>query len=42
MKAAPQMVTPQEVGELVWYLCSEYADALNGDGIRMDRGAVLT
>ena len=42
MKARPQLIVPEEVGELVWYLCSEAGAALNGDGIRMDRGASMT
>lgn len=36
-----RQVYPEEVGELVLYLCSEKADAVNGAGIRVDRGLVL-
>lgn len=42
MKARPKLIVPEEVGELVWYLCSEAGAALNGDGIRVDRGAAMT
>ena len=34
-------VIPEEVGALVYYLCSPEASAVNGDGIRLDRGLVL-
>ena len=34
-------VTPKDVADLVWFLCSEDAGNINGDGIRLDRGAVL-
>lgn len=36
-----RMVTPEDVGELVWFLCSPGAAAITGDGIRLDRGMVL-
>ncbi len=36
-----RQVYPEEVGELVRYLCTEKADAINGAGIRVDRGLVL-
>ena len=36
-----RQVTPRDVGELVWYLCSPEARAVTGDGIRVDNGAVL-
>ncbi len=36
-----RMVTPEDVGNLVWYLCSPEASAVNGDGIRLDKGLVL-
>ena len=36
-----RLVTPEDVGRLVWYLCSEGASALTGDAIRVDNGAVL-
>ncbi len=36
-----RMVTPEDVGSLVYYLCSPEASAITGDGIRMDRGLVL-
>ncbi|MBP3540325.1 MAG: SDR family oxidoreductase [Clostridia bacterium] len=42
MKARPRLIVPDEVGELVWYLCSPAGEALNGDGIRVDRGAAMT
>ena len=38
---ALRLVTPEDVGHLVWYLCSPQAAALTGDGIRVDKGAVL-
>jgi NAD(P)-dependent dehydrogenase (short-subunit alcohol dehydrogenase family) len=34
-------VDPKDVADLVWFLCSEEAGNINGDGIRLDRGAVL-
>lgn len=34
-------VMPQDVADLVWFLCSEEAGRINGDGIRLDRGSVL-
>ena len=34
-------VEPKDVADLVWFLCSEDAGNINGDGIRLDRGAVL-
>ena len=37
-----RFVTPADVGEMVWYLCSEGAQAVTGDGIRLDKGVVLT
>ena len=37
-----RLVTPADVGEMVWYLCSEGARSVTGDGIRLDNGAVLT
>ena len=36
-----RMVTPEDVGEMVWYLCSGAAGAVTGDGIRLDKGIVL-
>ena len=36
-----RLVKPEDVGEMVWYLCSEGAGAVTGDGIRLDKGAVL-
>ena len=36
-----RQVTPEDVGELVWYLCSPAAAAITGDGIRLDKGIVL-
>ena len=36
-----RLVTPKDVGELVWYLCSPEASAMTGDGIRVDRGLIL-
>lgn len=36
-----RLVTPEDVGELVWFLCSPGASAITGDGIRLDKGAVL-
>ncbi len=41
MKNRFLQVTPADVGDLVWFLCSEGAKNINGDGIRLDRGAVL-
>lgn len=41
MKNGDITVWPEDVGELVWFLCSEGAQRINGDGIRLDRGAVL-
>ena len=35
------MVTPEDVGELVWFLCSPGASAMTGDAIRVDKGLVL-
>ena len=37
----PNQVCPENVGELVRYLCSDEADGIDGAGIRMDRGYVL-
>ena len=37
-----RLVTPEDVGEMVWYLCSKGARAVTGDGIRLDRGSMLT
>ena len=34
-------VETKDVADLVWFLCSEEAGNINGDGIRLDRGAVL-
>ncbi|MBE5803964.1 MAG: SDR family oxidoreductase [Clostridiales bacterium] len=34
-------VEPKDVADLVWFLCSDEAGNINGDGIRLDRGAVL-
>lgn len=42
MLGGSRLVKPEEVGELVWYLCSTPANAINGSGIRIDRGLVLT
>ena len=36
-----RLVTPEDVGELVYYLCSPGASAVTGDGIRLDKGLVL-
>lgn len=36
-----RMATPEDVGNLVWYLCSPEAAALTGDGVRVDRGLIL-
>jgi enoyl-[acyl-carrier-protein] reductase (NADH) len=36
------MVTPEDVGELVWFLCSPGASAMTGDAIRVDKGLVLS
>ena len=36
-----RLVTPPDVGELVYYLCSPEASAVTGDGIRLDKGWVL-
>ncbi|MBR3644279.1 MAG: SDR family oxidoreductase, partial [Parasporobacterium sp.] len=36
-----RMVLPEDVGEMVWYLCSKEAGAVTGDGIRLDKGLVL-
>ncbi len=36
-----RMVTPEDVGELVYYLCSPGAAAVTGDGIRVDKGLML-
>ncbi|MBR6809894.1 MAG: SDR family oxidoreductase [Clostridia bacterium] len=41
MQNPNRQVYPEEVGELVLYLCSEKASAVNGAGIRIDRGLVL-
>ncbi len=38
---ALRLVTPEDVGELVWFLCSPGAGAMTGDGVRIDRGAML-
>ena len=35
-------VFPEEVGSLVYYLCSEEGKAINGHGVRIDNGLVLT
>lgn len=40
MKKA-RLVTPADVGDLVYYLCSPGASAITGDGIRLDNGLVL-
>ena len=37
-----RLVTPLDVGELVYYLCSPEASSVTGDGIRLDKGWVLT
>lgn len=34
-------VEPKDVADLVFFLCSDEAGNINGDGIRLDRGAVL-
>ena len=39
--ASFRMVTPEDVGELVWFLCSPGANAITGDAVRVDKGAVL-
>lgn len=36
-----RLVSPEDVGYLVYYLCSPEASAITGDGIRMDKGLVL-
>jgi glucose 1-dehydrogenase len=36
-----RLVQPDEVGKLVWFLCSPDASGITGDGIRLDRGLVL-
>ena len=36
------MVYPEEVGAAIYYLCSEEGAAINGHGLRVDRGLVLT
>ncbi len=36
-----RLVQPNEVGKLVWFLCSPDASDITGDGIRLDRGFVL-
>lgn len=36
-----RLVTPLDVGELVYFLCSPRASAITGDGIRLDKGLVL-
>ncbi|MBR4442932.1 MAG: SDR family oxidoreductase [Clostridia bacterium] len=37
-----RMVTPEDVGELVWFLCSPGASSITGSAIRLDKGLVLT
>ena len=37
-----RLVTPADVGEMVWYLCSEGAQSVTGDGVRLDKGLMLT
>lgn len=37
-----RQVTPEDVGELVWFLCSPGASAITGSAIRLDKGLVLT
>ena len=36
-----RLVDPEEVGELVYFLCSSGASAVTGAGLRMDNGLVL-
>ena len=36
-----RLVTPTDVGHLVYYLCSPEASAITGDGIRLDKGLML-
>ena len=36
-----RMVYPEDVGKLVWYLCSDDASTITGDGIRIDKGLIL-
>ncbi len=36
-----RMVTPEDVGKMVYYLCSPEASAVIGDGVRLDKGLVL-
>ncbi len=36
-----RMVTPKDVGDMVWYLCTPEASGVTGDGIRLDKGLVL-
>lgn len=42
MRAPLRLIQPEEVGHLVWFLCSEKADAITGDCIRLDAGQMLT
>ena len=35
-------VYPEEVGAAIYYLCSEEGSAINGHGLRVDRGLLLT
>ena len=35
-------VLPEEVGHLVYFLCSEEGKSINGHGVRIDRGLLLT
>ena len=36
-----RLVTPEDVGEMVYFLCTPAASAVTGDGIRLDKGLVL-
>ena len=35
-------VIPTEVGEAVYFLCSEEGKTINGHGLRVDNGLLLT
>ena len=42
MSGGWRLSKPEDVGEMAWYLCSPEASAVTGDGVRLDRGLVLT
>ncbi len=42
MKVPLRLIMPEEVGELVLFLCSEAGGALSGDCIRLDAAQMLT